>query len=321
MVIPETIGDYTVQTIGANAFKGNTSLESVLLPDTVTSIGESAFNGCTALKTVGFNDKLEVIGRYAFANCTALETVILLDGIERIEGGAFKNCISLRYLLVPDSVTYLGWAVVSEWARIGLAHTDLDEGFFGSYHEYNVKEYYFTGTEFGYVDHEGQTHVLPIVELPTEPEEDNSVIVGPGDPPAETLPGAYVQDGVHCYDIDADGTYVYRGYLGEIENGVLVLPETLDGHSYWIDSLGLATSKELVEVVVPRAVVGIRGMIFYYGYESLERVVFEDTENWRWNASMNPRAHWPRCAECSAWILQSDLLSGHSMFHSSLLTN
>ncbi len=277
--------------------------------------------GGTALRYLVLGGQGTEIPAGAFANCTALETVILLDGLERIEGGSFKNCISLRYLLVPDSVTYLGWDVVSEWTRIGLAHTDLDEGFFGSYHEYNVKEYYFTGTEFGYIDHEGQTHVLPIVELPTEPEEDDSVIVSPGDPPAETLPGAYVQDGVHCYDIDANGNYIYRAYLGEIENGVLVLPETLDGHSYCIDSLGLATSKELVEVVVPRAVVRIRGMIFYYGYESLERVVFEDKENWRWNASMNPRAHWPRCAECSARILQSDLLSVHSMFHSSLLTN
>ena len=38
--------------IGANVFKDNTTITSVVIPGSVTSIGNYAFNGCTGLKTV-----------------------------------------------------------------------------------------------------------------------------------------------------------------------------------------------------------------------------------------------------------------------------
>lgn len=49
--------DYTVTQIAENAFKGNTSLVSVVVPSSVTSIGAYAFDGCTSLTSATLNDK------------------------------------------------------------------------------------------------------------------------------------------------------------------------------------------------------------------------------------------------------------------------
>lgn len=55
-VIPETVNyngsDYSVTTIGAGAFMGNTELTEVTIPGTVSEIGESAFSGCSNLSVI-----------------------------------------------------------------------------------------------------------------------------------------------------------------------------------------------------------------------------------------------------------------------------
>lgn len=54
--IPETVQydgtDYTVTSIGAEAFGESTLVTAIVIPDTVTSIGINAFGGCTALQSL-----------------------------------------------------------------------------------------------------------------------------------------------------------------------------------------------------------------------------------------------------------------------------
>ncbi len=50
VVIPETIKDLPVTTIGKSAFADNASLTSVVIPDSVTTIEENAFTGCESVK-------------------------------------------------------------------------------------------------------------------------------------------------------------------------------------------------------------------------------------------------------------------------------
>jgi hypothetical protein len=54
-----TVGgvNYTVTTIGANAFKSCTKATTITLPKTVKTIKKNAFKGCTKLKTVSLNIK------------------------------------------------------------------------------------------------------------------------------------------------------------------------------------------------------------------------------------------------------------------------
>ena len=50
VTIPETVEGMTVTEIGVAAFKGNTVLESIDLPDTITVIRAEAFKNCTSLR-------------------------------------------------------------------------------------------------------------------------------------------------------------------------------------------------------------------------------------------------------------------------------
>jgi len=51
---------FTITEIGEKAFKNNTSLERIILPDSVTEIGDEAFMGCTNLSNISRLDKDEV---------------------------------------------------------------------------------------------------------------------------------------------------------------------------------------------------------------------------------------------------------------------
>ena len=56
VVIPSSITvegkEYTVTSIGVNAFREDFGLTSVTIPNSVTSIGDYAFNGCSGLTSV-----------------------------------------------------------------------------------------------------------------------------------------------------------------------------------------------------------------------------------------------------------------------------
>ena len=51
--VPSEIDGYIVQSIGDNAFKGNTTLTTVVFPESIETIGSNVFNGCTNLTDVG----------------------------------------------------------------------------------------------------------------------------------------------------------------------------------------------------------------------------------------------------------------------------
>ncbi|MBQ8210487.1 MAG: leucine-rich repeat protein [Clostridia bacterium] len=52
LVIPETIGGYTVNAIGEYAFAGCVALDAISIPETVETIGEGAFDSCVSLAYV-----------------------------------------------------------------------------------------------------------------------------------------------------------------------------------------------------------------------------------------------------------------------------
>lgn len=52
MWIPTYIGGVQVTKIAASAFKNQTTLTKIVIPDTVTSVGAGAFNGCVAIEDI-----------------------------------------------------------------------------------------------------------------------------------------------------------------------------------------------------------------------------------------------------------------------------
>lgn len=110
-------------------FKGNTSLESVVIPETVTQIGGFMFDGCTNLKSIKLPDNLEDMWQYAFTRTSIeeieipgtvssiipytffsskkLKKVVINEGTKKILGSAFKDCTGLTDVYLPSTIEHI----------------------------------------------------------------------------------------------------------------------------------------------------------------------------------------------------------------------
>lgn len=71
LILPATLGGYPVVSVGEGAFRGNTKLVSVTIPDGVTQIDWFAFSGCVFLSNVTLGANVLRIGYGAFENCAS----------------------------------------------------------------------------------------------------------------------------------------------------------------------------------------------------------------------------------------------------------
>ena len=142
--VPGTIDGITVKAIGANVFKSNSVLQTVVLPTSCTSIGTSAFQGCTTLTKITANGvtsigsnafakinynsatalttfvgtALKSVGSSAFSSCSQL-TSINLSGVTTIGSSAFSNCTKLASInlssvqTIGDSAFWCNYALTT----------------------------------------------------------------------------------------------------------------------------------------------------------------------------------------------------------------
>lgn len=109
----------TVDGIGEQAFRNNTELTSVEIPEGSTSIDMYAFDGCTGLTTMTIPASVTSIGRNAFSGCTGLTTLTIDEpaaasnaprraatelGLQIIGNSAFANCTGLTTLSLPATL-------------------------------------------------------------------------------------------------------------------------------------------------------------------------------------------------------------------------
>ena len=91
-------------TILGDAFKSNTAITSVTIPEGYTSIGISALSGCSGLTSITIPGSLQVIGATAFENCTKLTTVNFTEnenGTLKFTNKVFNGCTSLESINLP----------------------------------------------------------------------------------------------------------------------------------------------------------------------------------------------------------------------------
>ena len=114
LIIPPTISNLPVTSIGTSAFQSCSGLTNVTMPSSVTSIGDNAFRDCVRLTSVTIPSSVTSIGTYAFAGCTGLTSVTIGSGVTSIGSYAFADCTGLTSLTIPNSVTSIGeWAFAS----------------------------------------------------------------------------------------------------------------------------------------------------------------------------------------------------------------
>jgi len=101
--IPGTLGGYAVVGIASGAFKGNTAIGSIALPEGVMSIGESAFADST-LSAIDMPGGLESLEMYAFENCVNLKEIEIPGSVYEIWGGAFSGCTALENVTLREGV-------------------------------------------------------------------------------------------------------------------------------------------------------------------------------------------------------------------------
>ena len=104
VVIPSSINEVSVTTIGDSAFYSN-NLTSVVIPDSVTTIGNGAFSS-NNLTSVVIPNSVTTIGSGAFSS-NNLTSVVIPNSVTTIGSGAFESN-NLTSVVIPDSVTTIG---------------------------------------------------------------------------------------------------------------------------------------------------------------------------------------------------------------------
>ena len=112
IIIPSSVTyegiEYSVTSIGDNAFMNCFSLTSVNLPNGVKHIGKSAFAFCLRLTSINFPDVMETIEQEAFWNCRGLKAIDIPDNLTKIGISAFGYCNGLTSIDIPSSVSNMG---------------------------------------------------------------------------------------------------------------------------------------------------------------------------------------------------------------------
>lgn len=107
LIIPSTLLEKSVTTIGKSAFYNCTVLTNISIPDSVTTIDDSAFGKCSSLSNISIPDSVTSIGDFAFNYCTGLTSISIPDSVTSIGYEAFYNCTVLTSINIPNSVTYI----------------------------------------------------------------------------------------------------------------------------------------------------------------------------------------------------------------------
>ena len=122
-LVSVTIPDF-VTSIGSYVFFNCSSLQSITIPSGVTSIGSYAFRDCSSLQSITIPSRVTSIESDAFYNCSSLQSIKIPSGVTNIGNSAFYNCSSLQSINIPSGVKSIGGSAFSSCTNIEEVHID-----------------------------------------------------------------------------------------------------------------------------------------------------------------------------------------------------
>lgn len=111
LIIPAELDGYRVVSIAERAFENHTKLTAVTM-ESVESIGAHAFSGCSSLAEMTCGNNLHTIGAYAFAG-TAFRKMTLPVHVTSVGAYAFSGCTSLESVILLHTTINIGEDVFS----------------------------------------------------------------------------------------------------------------------------------------------------------------------------------------------------------------
>lgn len=156
LVIPDSIDNAVVTSIGVKAFAESNQFESITIPDSIESIGEDAFWECNGLKKVYVSSiedwckiKFEdissnpiVYAREIYIDGELATDITIPKGITKICDYAFVGCDTITNVVIPNSVISIGNSAFfdcSNLKNISIPNSVISIGDSAFYHCYNLK--------------------------------------------------------------------------------------------------------------------------------------------------------------------------------------
>ena len=102
VILPETIENTAVTSIGERAFSYCDNITSITIPNSVTSIGVEAFSGCSSLTSITIPNSVTSIDVYAFYDCDKLVEAINYSSLNITKGSSDNGYVAFYALNVKN---------------------------------------------------------------------------------------------------------------------------------------------------------------------------------------------------------------------------
>ncbi|MBN2651762.1 MAG: leucine-rich repeat protein [Spirochaetales bacterium] len=247
LVIPSSIKDVPITEIGNKAFAQNTTITSIVIPDSVTHIGSQAFSGCENI-----------------------ENIIIPASVLSIGSRAFSFCSNLR------SVTFLGDAPKSfDSSAFDYAHPDFTI-------LYNIdKKGWSTPSWYGYATQpigELPKPEPPVVDNPDQSDPDDNTEEDPDDnvepdPPLPVYPYESQMGDFLC-NVTSANSIELKKYTGTDE--YVTIPSTINEYTVKkVDSKSFESSDFIKEITISKEILNLPFDLFIH-CTSLDNIFVEE---------------------------------------------
>lgn len=134
--VPEKVNhngkEYTVTAIGADAFRNNDELLSVVMPKTIVSIGHDAFASCPKLKSLTIPENVRDLQNFSFRGLPSLESLVVDEKNEFFDSREGCNAIikthsNALYVGCKNTVIPDGVKVIASHAFMSLIFAPVPE--------------------------------------------------------------------------------------------------------------------------------------------------------------------------------------------------